>query len=320
MTMNSKIIEFLNNAARHYYNGSPIISDEQFDRLAESVDYHNVGAKQHGNVEKHYFPLYSLQKFYADENKASPLAGEKDVTSTIKLDGAACSHLYIDGHYVRSLTRGDGIEGRVVTDKFLGSKLIPQTISIMGVVQIDGEIAAPKTTENSRNYAAGALNLKDPEEFKTRAVEFFAYSVRPNQNPWFDVDMRMLQKEGFNTVTDKNIHEIYPSDGIVFRVNANARFDELGYTADFPRGAYAKKERAELVETVLLGVEWNVGKTGKVTPTAILEPVMCGDANVSRATLNNPGFIEALGLCIGDRVAIRRAGEIIPQIVHKVEG
>lgn len=317
--MSQKIVDFLNNAARHYYNGEPIISDEQFDKLAESVDYHSVGAKQHGNVEKHVYPLYSLKKFYADENKTSPLVGERDVTSTIKLDGAACSHLYIDGEYVRTLTRGDGVEGRVVTDKFLATNLIPKKISLLGIVQIDGEIAAPNTVENSRNYAAGALNLKDPEEFKTRAVEFFAYSVRPYQNPWFDVDMRMLQKEGFNTVTDKNLHEIYPSDGIVFRVNSNVRFAELGYSTDYPNGAYAKKERAGLVETNLLGVEWQVGRTGKVVPVAILEPVMVGDAKVSRATLNNPGFIEALGLCIGDRVALRRAGEIIPQIVHKVE-
>jgi DNA ligase (NAD+) len=78
------------------------------------------------------------------------------------------------------------------------------------------------------------------------------------------------------------------------------------------------KTRQECVETVLLDVEWQVGKTGKVTPVAILEPVMVGDATVSRATLNNPGFIRSLELCIGDVVGIRRAGEIIPEIVYKV--
>lgn len=316
----NKIVEFLNNAARHYYNGNPIISDEQFDKLAESVDYHNIGAKQHDNVEKHVYPLWSLQKFYADENKPSPLEGQRDVTSTIKLDGAAVSHLFIDGVYVRSLTRGDGAEGTNVTPKFLATNLIPKTIPVMGMVQINGEIAAPKTVENSRNYAAGALNLKDAEEFKTRAVEFIAYGIVPYQNDTFDADMKTLQKWGFNTVADKNLELIYPSDGIVFRVNSNAEYDRLGFTANHPKGAYAKKERSEAVETKLVGVEWNVGKTGKVVPTALLEPVKIGDATVSRATLNNPGFIAALGLCIDDIVLVRRSGEIIPQIIGKVEG
>ena len=131
--------------------------------------------------------------------------------------------------------------------------------------------------------------------------------------------MRALHQWGFCTVQDKNLMEIFPTDGVVFRVNSNADFEALGHTSKHPRGAYARKERSECVETVLVGVEWQVGKSGKVTPVAILEPVLVGDAMVSRATLNNPAFIETLDLRIGDRVAIRRAGEIIPQIVHKVE-
>ncbi len=313
------IVEFLNTAARHYYNGEPIISDEQFDRLAESVDYKNIGAKQHAHLEKHYQPMFSLQKMYADENKTSPLEGNKDVVRSIKLDGAALSLLYIDHVFARALTRGDGVEGTIVTEKFLDGRRIPLRISIPGIVQIVGEIAAPKHVENSRNYAAGALNLKDVSEFSTRAVEFFAYGVWPYQSEHYDSDLVALQREGFSTVIDRNLAEIYPSDGIVFRVNSNAEFDKLGYTASHPRGAYAKKERGEVVETTLLDVIWQVGKSGKVTPVAILSPVLVGDAKVSRATLNNPGFIEALGLQLGDTVAIRRAGEIIPQVVHKVE-
>lgn len=314
----NKVIEFLNNASRHYYNGEPIISDEQFDRLAESVDYANVGAKQHENTEKHYERMYSLQKWYEDEGVKSPLDGEKDVCISPKLDGAAISILYINGELSRVLTRGDGIEGRLVTDKFLATKLIPHKIEIGGLFQVTGEICAPKTTENSRNYAAGALNLGSVDEFKTRAVEFFAYGCS-DLTAWYDVDMATLRKWGFNTVQDKNLAEVYPTDGLVFRVNSNARFKELGATSKFPRGAYAKKERSELVETTLTDVIWQVGKSGKVTPVAILEPVMVGDATVSRATLNNPGFIEALDLRIGDRVAVRRAGMIIPEIAHKVE-
>jgi DNA ligase (NAD+) len=315
----SKVIEFLNNAARHYYAGSPIISDEQFDALADAVGYGSVGAAQHENVKKHYRRMYSLQKYYADEKKETPLAGERDVTMSPKLDGAAVSHLYYEGEHIMSLTRGDGIEGRDITDKFAATNMIPKEIPIKGFVQVVGEVVAPKTIENSRNYAAGALNLGSVEEFKTRSVEFFAYGVWPNQYDTFDLDMAWLSGVGFNTVQDPNLLEIFPTDGVVFRVNSNARFDELGFTSKHPRGAYAKKERSELVETTLLSVEWQVGKSGKVTPVANLEPVLVGDALVSRATLNNPGFIQALDLRIGDRVAIRRSGEIIPQIVHKVE-
>lgn len=318
------LIEFLNRASRHYYNGHPIISDEQFDRLAESVGYSQVGAKQHENVEKHYQRMYSLQKWYEGEGK-NPLAeigNKKEISVTPKLDGAAISLLYVENKLVRVLTRGDGIEGRIVTDKFLATNLVPKTLPASfkaPVLQITGELAAPKHVENSRNYAAGALNLGSIEEFKSRAVNFFAYGVYPYLSDTFSQDMKILSKNGFNTVQDKGLVEIYPTDGAVFRLDDNQLFEAAGFTSKHPKGAFALKERGENIETTLLAVEWQVGKSGKVTPVGILEPVLIGDAVVSRATLNNPGFIEALDLRIGDRVAIRRAGEIIPQIVHKVE-
>ena len=318
----NKIYEFLNNAARQYYNGNPIMSDEQFDKLADSIGYNAVGAKQHENTEKHYNRMYSLQKHYEDETNKSPLSAHGSCSMTPKIDGAAISILYINGQLSRVLTRGDGIEGRIVTDKFLATKLIPHTISpkFGPVVQIIGEIAAPKFVENSRNYAAGALNLIDVNEFRTRSVEFFAYGIFPYPTETFSDDLTLLAKAGFSTVQSKNIAEIYPTDGIVFRLNNNAEFDSLGYTSKHPRGAYAKKERGVAVETTLIGVEWQVGRTGRVTPTAILEPVYIGDKLVSRATLNNPAFIEALDIRIGDKVAVILGGEIIPVITHKIGG
>jgi len=314
----TKIEQFLDSASKAYYAGSPIISDEQFDRLADSVGYSAVGAKQHENKEKHLYPMYSLQKYYEDEG-VKPLEGIKDLSYTIKLDGAAVSLLYIDGNLVRGLTRGDGTEGQLITDKLLATKLVPHQISYKGVLQITGEIVAPVNIENSRNYAAGSLNLKDVNEFKTRALSFFAYGVQPCLKTTFDEDMDELQTYGFGVIRESGLDKIFPTDGIVFRVNNNKQFYEMGYTAKHPKGAYAKKERAAHVETKLLDVEWQVGKSGKVTPVAILEPVYIGDALVSRATLNNPGFIESLDLRIGDTVAVIRSGEIIPCILHKVD-
>lgn len=312
----NKLTEFLDIASRHYYNGTPIISDEQFDNLSEACGYNKVGAVQHEDVQSHLYPMYSLQKWYEDEGKPSPLKGERNIVMTPKLDGAAISILYIDGVFVRALTRGDGKEGKDITAKI--SRLVPNTITYPGILQITGEVCAPAHVENSRNYAAGALNLGSLEEFSTRSVEFFAYQATPAFTNSYTEDLKTLKAWGFNTVFDENLHNIYPTDGVVYRVDNNLRFEELGYTAKHPRGAYAKKERGECVETTLLSVEWQVGKSGKVTPVALLEPVLVGDAVVSRATLNNPGFIEALDLQIGDRVAIRRAGEIIPEIVYKV--
>ncbi len=313
------ILQYLNECARQYYQGNPLITDDVFDRLAESVGYNSLGAAQHDHIQEHYFPMYSLQKFYEDEGRHNPLQGEKDVSYSHKLDGAAISILYLNGELSRVLTRGDGREGTDITDKFVNSTLIPQLIHHTGVLQITGEIAAPKHVPNARNYAAGALNLKDISEFRTRAVEFFAYGVQPTQCETFEEDMELLTRVGFNTVKLADLDKIYPTDGIVFRVNSNKRFEELGFTSKHPRGAYARKTRPEGAETTILGVEWQVGKSGKVTPVALLEPVLLGDATVSRATLNNPGFIEQLGLQIGDTVHIIRAGEIIPCITHKVE-
>jgi DNA ligase (NAD+) len=314
----NKIEQFLDSASKAYYAGSPIISDEQFDRLADSHGYNSVGAKQHDNKAKHLFQMYSLQKYYEDEG-TRPLEGIKSIATSVKLDGAAISLLYVDGTLVRALTRGDGVEGQLITDKLLATHLVPHEIPVSGVVQITGEIVAPVNIENSRNYAAGSLNLKDVNEFKTRALSFFAYGVQPTLCDTFNDDMAELQAYGFSVINEPDLDKIFPCDGVVFRVNDNKQFFELGYTAKHPRGAYAKKERAAHVETTLLSVEWQVGKSGKVTPVAILEPVYIGDALVSRATLNNPGFIEMLDLRIGDRVAIIRSGEIIPCILHKVD-
>jgi DNA ligase (NAD+) len=107
---------------------------------------------------------------------------------------------------------------------------------------------------------------------------------------------------------------------MVYRVNDNALFNELGYTAKSPRGAYALKERSEGADTILLDVIWQTSKSGRVTPVAVLQEVVIEDAKITRATLNNVAFIEALDIQIGDMVHVIRAGSIIPCITHKVEG
>lgn len=314
----NKLKAYLDEASICYYSGSPIIPDEVFDRLAEVSGYSKLGAKQHENIAKHLYPMYSLQKYYPDEGDA-PLKGISRISTTPKLDGAAISLLYVNGELVQVLTRGDGIEGTDITEKFLARKdLVPLTVPRKDMFQVTGEVVAVKEIPNSRNYAAGSLNLKDLGEFKTRAISFYAYGVYPYQSTTFVRDMCLLTTQGFQTVLEKDLHNIYPCDGLVFRADVNSEFDNLGYTAKHPRGAYARKERQEAVETTILAVEWSVGKSGKVTPVAMLDPIYIGDKLVSKATLNNPGFIEMLDICIGDRVGVILGGEIIPCITHKV--
>lgn len=310
---------FLDYASSKYYAGDPIISDEEFDKLAEYSGYEGVGAAVIGDRIAHPFPMWSLQKCYDDEPLIS-LPGEI-ITSTPKLDGAAVAHYYVCGIHILSLTRGDGKEGLNITDKM--RTLVPNEIaefSKMPIVQVTGEVVAPKTVENSRNYAAGALNLKSVEEFKTRDITFIAYGLQPHNRLFWSDDMFDLHSWGFTTVDtmNKDYYDQFPQDGIVFRLDKYQEFYDAGYTAKHPRGAFALKERKSGSITKLLDVEWQVGRSGVVSPVAILEPIKVGDALISRATLHNYKYIQELDLDYGCLVEVIRSGEIIPRIVRRV--
>jgi NAD-dependent DNA ligase len=302
--------ELLDKASKAYYAGTPIMSDEEFDAI--SKDYFQIGAEPTERKSEHAFPMWSLQKYYVGDSLPSY---PSSVTSP-KLDGAAIAILY-NTSYIRSATRGNGKVGEGITDKVKHIKGVPASISIEGRFQIVGEVVAPKDVKNSRNYAAGALNLKDIHAFKERDLTFIAYGIQPSVSKTWSGDMLLLRNMGFNTVLDSNWDE-FPQDGKVVRIDNYEQFDALGYTSKFPRGAYALKEQSEGSVTTLIGVEWNLGRSGVISPVAILEPVHVGDALVSRATLHNMKYIEALDLAIGCKVKVIRSGEIIPRIVERV--
>lgn len=311
---------FLKRAATAYYKGEPLISDSQFDFLADKYGFDDLGA-QEGDV-RHLFPMYSLRKIYDDETKDTGLKGPTVVTP--KLDGSSLEIVFDDGYLNIATTRGDGIAGKDCTHNILEHQQIPKNIPDTGFIQITGELVVNKKIKNARNVAAGALNLKDSAEFVNRDTTFIAYSIKGyyskgKGNDTYLQDMKMLKSWGFNTVTQSDWNQ-FPRDGSVFRLDNNAEFEAMGYTSKHPRGAFALKVRDEepLAETTLRKVEWQVGKGGRITPVAHFDTVVIDDANISKATLNNPGFIEELQLDIGDRVLVRRAGKIIPQIVAKV--
>ena len=325
----------INQAKLAYYNGKPFMSDEAYDRLEsqlgtlDSIVGHSIDPRQ--ARWSHAFPMYSLQKAYTLEEQ--PDYGNAPVIVTPKLDGAAVSLQYIEGELHLALTRGDGKQGLDITENM--STLIPKYIPISGYhlpkqnnelpktsgmkhIQITGEVVAAASIKNSRNYAAGALSLHDKEEFMKRELTFVAYGIQPYPTHDFIEDMDFLNTCGFETIIESDYLE-FPQDGKVWRVVSNKTFEELGHTAHHPRGAFAKKVRQEGVVTKLLDVVWQVGKSGNVSPVGILEPVNIGGATVSRATLHNIAIIEDLGLEIGCMVEVIRAGEIIPQIVARVD-
>lgn len=311
---------FLDYASSKYYAGNPIISDEEFDMLADYYDYKSVGAAVSEDSIAHAFPMWSLQKVYDDEPLIS-LGGT--VATTSKLDGAAVANYYCEGKHFLSLTRGDGKKGLDITDKM--RLLIPQEITYSSmcepITQITGEVVAPKHIENARNYAAGALNLKSVEEFRERDLTFIAYGITPNVYDTWTEDMEKLATVyGFKTVftCDPDYLDQFPQDGIVFRVDEYSRFNDMGYTSKHPRGAFALKERKSGVVTKLLDVEWQVGRSGVISPVAILEPIKIGDATVSRATLHNPKYIKDLDLDYNCLVEVVRSGEIIPRVVRRI--
>lgn len=307
---------FLEKASIMYYSGAPIISDAEFDSLSRLYNYEAVGHTVTDGIP-HLYKMYSLQKVF----NINDIDGvSSSMIRTPKLDGAAVSLLYINGHIAQALTRGDGNLGRDITLKL--EELVPQQISALDKVQITGEIVAPDTIPNSRNFAAGSLNLKDMAEFRARAenLRFVAYDIQGDHVNFdrLSTAMDRLAQEGFDVITHFDATG-YPTDGEVFRVDKYDAFYRMGYTAHHPRGAFALKEQKDGVTTELLDVVWQVGKSGVVSPVAILKPVEVGDALVSRATLHNIEYIRSLHLEIGCQVEVIRSGEIIPRIVRRVD-
>ena len=303
--------QLLDDASKSYYEGTPTLSDEEFDFLSDKFNYTSVGYKVTDAIP-HAYRMYSLQKVFDIAN--SPLY-LPDCNKSPKLDGAAVSLLYVNGELHLALTRGDGIEGRDITDKM--KWLVPTYINIPGVRQITGEVVAPSSIPNARNYAAGALNLKDIEEFSKRDLTFVAYDIFPFLTDSWQHGMTKLKQQGIDTVNSFDSTN-YPTDGKVYRLDCNKQFKLLGYTSKHPHGAFALKEQKAPEITKLLDVKWQVGKSGVVSPVAILEPVEIGGAVVSRATLHNIDYIRSLDLQIGCMVEVIRSGEIIPRIVGRV--
>lgn len=271
----------------------------------------------------------------------------------LKLDGLAVSIKYQYGQFVQALTRGDGQIGEDISQNVKTIANLPLVIdNDEPVFEVRGEVLMPKagflrlnalaqklgdkTFANPRNAAAGSLRQLNPNIAKSRPLAFYGYSVNqglPKNIITQSGAMAYLQKLGFEVspfIVAKNLADIetyrqtiiatrddlpFEIDGLVIKVNNLKTQDVLGFLSREPRWATAYKFPAQTVATVLNDVEWQVGRTGQLTPVGKLTPVNVGGVMVSNVTLHNFGEIERLGLKIGDTVSVHRAGDVIPKVV-----
>jgi len=270
-----------------------------------------------------------------------------------KFDGLTVAITYNNGKFIRAVTRGNGIIGEDITEQVKTIKSVPLTINYKGYIEVQGEGLMRLSVleklnhnleiplKNARNAAAGALRNLDPKITASRRLDYFAYNINYIEDKKFTThleELEFLKQNGFyvvdfskriNSIEDiKNIiNEVADSkskldfliDGLVFKINNNSDRDALGATERFPRGAIAYKFEAEEITTILNEVIWQVGRTGKITPIAIVEPVDLAGATVQRATLNNMNDIEKKNISINSRVFIRRSNEVIPEITGLAE-
>jgi len=297
------------------------------------------------------YSLDEVKEFLSKVQKETGLF--PSVTLEHKIDGFSINLYYEDGSLQYATTRGDGFEGEVVTENVKTIKSIPLHINSDASIEIRGEIFYPldvfhrinqereangdKLFANPRNAAAGTIKLKDSKLVAERNLQaiFYSYGYSSEQvsNSQSEL-LNWLAQQGFPTSKDyiiarsfKDIESYcnewdakrsalpYDIDGIVIKINDFALQNELGYTNKSPKWAIAYKFKPEEKETILKEVQFQVGRTGAVTPVAILEPVYISGSTVSRATLHNEDEIQRLDLHIGDTVKLVKSGEIIPKII-----
>lgn len=285
--------------------------------------------------------------------------GEQELVCELKIDGLAMALTYENGIFVRGVTRGDGITGEDITNNLKTVKAIPLKLFEPVSVEVRGEVYMPKEAfeklnkenlakgeklfANPRNAAAGSIRQLDSKITAQRDLSMFCYTaiftggVKDVPKTHFE-SLKYLKKLGFkvnpNIRLCKNAKEAieyckewdekrfsldYATDGVVIKVNDTLVQQEMGFTSRAPKWATAFKFPPEEVTTKLLAIEESVGKTGAITPVAILEPVQLGGSTVARASLHNFDEVGRLDVRIGDRVYIKKAAEIIPKVVKVIE-
>ena len=304
------------------------------------------------------FSFEELKEFDEKIKKQSKEENEElNYVVETKIDGLSVALEYIDGIFVRGATRGNGLIGEDVTDNLRTIKSIPKvlnekvTITVRGEVFIgtkefeklneEQEILGKQLFANARNAAAGSLRQLNSKITETRPLDIYIFNVqkfdRNTMNSHYE-QLKYLEKLGFNVnpvkILCKNYEEVeeainkigedreelsFGIDGAVIKVDSLSFREKLGTTYKTPRWAIAYKYPPEAKETIVKDIICQVGRTGVITPMAILEPVKVAGSTISKTTLHNEDFIKEKGLKIGDTVVIQKQGDVIPEVIRVVE-
>lgn len=317
-------------------------ADTQFEKVVHNVRMESLQ------------DAFSKEEILDFDKKVTDSVGVSEYVVEPKIDGLSISLEYRDGLLVRGSTRGDGDVGENVTANIRTIRSIPLKLAkSIPFIEVRGEVYMPKKSfnkvverqelndekpfKNPRNAAAGSLRQKDPKVTATRGLDVFIFNIQQIEGKELNShkeSLDFLNELGFNTVPFyKKVNSIkeafqeverigsnrgdleYDIDGAVIKVNDFENRGVLGSTSKFPKWAIAYKYPPEEKQTTLLEIEINVGRTGVLTPTAVFEPILLAGTTVSRATLHNQDFISEKGISIGDTITVRKAGDIIPEVL-----
>ena len=301
--------------------------------------------------------VFSEEEIYAFDDKIKKEHLNPNYVCELKIDGLSVSLLYENGILVRGATRGDGVVGEDITHNVKTIKSIPLKLTEKVDIEVRGEIFMNKKTlkelneerkknnepllKNCRNAAAGSIRQLDSKIASQRKLDSFIYHL-PNPLDYgiatHSEALEYMKKLGFKVnsnnrlvkdvkeviefideVSDKRESLEYDIDGVVIKVNNISEQQKLGYTAKYPKWATAYKFPAEEVLTKLKDIIFTVGRTGQITPNAVLDPVIVAGSTIARATLHNKDYVLEKDLKIGDIVSIRKAGDVIPEVVERKE-
>lgn len=301
--------------------------------------------------------VFSYEQVKAFTDRCSTEIAHPEYVVEPKIDGLSVSLEYVNGVFTRGSTRGDGFIGEDVTANLRTIKSIPMKLKEeLPFIEVRGEVYMSRQTfekiveeqeingetpfKNPRNAAAGSLRQKNPKIAASRKLDIFIFNVQQIEGRELSShkeSLDYLKQLGFKVIADYektdsydriierieymgNMREKYSFDidGVVVKVNDFAQRTQLGATAKVPKWAVAYKFPPEEKQTTLLDIEVNVGRTGVITPVAVFDPVTLAGTSVSRATLHNQEFISEKDIRIGDEIMVRKAGEIIPEVIASV--
>lgn len=344
----SGILNLINLANTAYRTGVPIMTDEQYDSLVEMygeeppIDDHDINADV-----PHAVPMLSQQKTYEIPEVVKQARRWDDHLYHVsyKLDGFAVSLLYEEGVLTCASTRGDGSVGKDITKGVVeGCFNVPITIPrrLGERVEFRGEIVMPKDLAEGdvspRSLIVGAFKRNDPTEIHMYQPRFYAWDViTPAYSTMAQVETFCLAAH-VNTVPYSTLVKLPAladvvhsfevgyrngkldviADGVVIRCCSKSRFNELGFTKHHPKGSIAYKFAQEECLSVVREIKYTVGETGKEGVVAIIDPVTCGGATISKVSIGSANVLEQKGICVGTKVLVERRGGVIPFITRVI--